>query len=61
MTATHSGGHSQAGCNIFAQQLTTSETVGYMVVDVDVFTSEECMTIIKSLGESIRSRILWAQ
>jgi len=52
---------SQAGCNIFAQQLTTSETVGYMVVDVDVFTSEECMTIIKSLGESIRSRILWAQ
>ena len=49
----------ESGCNIFAQQLATSDNVGYMVVDVNTAASETCMSTIRSLDESIRTRILW--
>jgi D-3-phosphoglycerate dehydrogenase len=49
----------ESGCNIFAQQLATSDHVGYMVVDVNTAASEACMATIQSLDENIRTRILW--
>lgn len=48
-----------AGCNIFAQQLATSDHVGYMVVDVNTAASETSMETIRSLEENIRTRVLW--
>jgi len=49
----------ESGCNIFAQQLATSDHVGYMVVDVNTAASEASMATIQSLEENIRTRMLW--
>jgi len=49
----------ESGCNIFAQQLATSDQMGYIVVDVNAAASESCMATIQGLSENIRTRVLW--
>eukprot|EP00316_Scyphosphaera_apsteinii_P011613 CAMPEP_0119321944 /NCGR_PEP_ID=MMETSP1333-20130426/56864_1 /TAXON_ID=418940 /ORGANISM="Scyphosphaera apsteinii, Strain RCC1455" /LENGTH=422 /DNA_ID=CAMNT_0007329049 /DNA_START=17 /DNA_END=1285 /DNA_ORIENTATION=+ len=49
----------QVGVNIVAQQLATSDHVGYLVTDVDKAASDEALKVIKELPENIKTRVLW--
>ncbi|MEI7511326.1 MAG: phosphoglycerate dehydrogenase [Candidatus Peregrinibacteria bacterium] len=48
-----------AGVNISAQYLQTKGDIGYVVVDSDTHVSEKVMDHIKSLPETIRTRVLY--
>lgn len=50
---------SKVGVNIVAQQLATSSSIGYMIVDMDKDASKDAVTCIKELDENIRTRVLW--
>lgn len=50
---------SKGGCNITTQQLGTSENIGYLIVDVDKHASPDAVKALKSLDESVRTRVLW--
>ena len=50
---------SSVGVNILAQQLSTSDRVGYLIVDISMEASNEAIKVIKQLDETIRTRVLW--
>ncbi len=50
---------SKAGINIAAQYLSTNETVGYVVIDVDSTASRAALDELCAVPETIRCRILY--
>ena len=50
---------SKAGINIAAQYLSTNETVGYVVIDVDSTASQAALDELCAVPETIRCRILY--
>lgn len=50
---------SKAGINIAAQYLSTNETVGYVVIDVDSTASQAALDQLCAVPETIRCRILY--
>jgi len=50
---------SKAGINIAAQYLSTNETVGYVVIDVDSTASRAALDQLCAVPETIRCRILY--
>jgi D-3-phosphoglycerate dehydrogenase len=50
---------SKAGINIAAQYLSTNETVGYVVIDVDSTASQAALDELGAVPETIRCRILY--
>jgi len=50
---------SKAGINIAAQYLSTNETVGYVVIDVDSAASRAALDELCAVPETIRCRILY--
>lgn len=50
---------SKAGINIAAQYLSTNETVGYVVIDVDSTASQAALDELCTVPETIRCRILY--
>ncbi|MDD2881123.1 MAG: phosphoglycerate dehydrogenase [Rhodoferax sp.] len=50
---------SKAGINIAAQYLSTNETVGYVVIDVDSAASQAGLDELCAVPETIRCRILY--
>jgi D-3-phosphoglycerate dehydrogenase len=50
---------SAGGINIAAQYLSTSEEVGYVVIDVDQAASEDALETLCSVPQTIRCRILY--
>ena len=50
---------SKAGINIAAQYLSTNETVGYVVIDVDCTASHAALDELCAVPETIRCRILY--
>lgn len=50
---------SNAGINIAAQYLSTNETIGYVVIDVDRTASQAALDELCAVPETIRCRILY--
>ena len=50
---------SEAGINIAAQYLSTNETVGYVVIDVDSTASQAALDALCAVPETIRCRVLY--
>ena len=50
---------SAAGINIAAQYLSTNESVGYVVIDVDNATSKTALDTLCSVPDTIRCRVLY--
>lgn len=50
---------SKAGINIAAQYLSTNETIGYVVIDVDSTASQAALDELCAVPETIRCRILY--
>lgn len=50
---------SKAGINIAAQYLSTNETVGYVVIDVDSTASQAALDELCAVPETIRCRVLY--
>lgn len=49
----------QAGANISAEYLRTSEDVGYVVLDADPTDAKKVMEALRAVPETIRVRMLW--
>ena len=47
------------GVNIVAQQLGTSDNVGYLIVDMNAEASDEAIKAIKSLDSNVKTRLLY--
>ncbi len=49
----------KSGTNIFVQVLGTSQSIGYIILDIDQEASEETKDAIKSMEHDIKTRILY--
>jgi D-3-phosphoglycerate dehydrogenase len=50
---------SKNNINILGQYLTTNETIGYVVLDVDKHISREALELLKQVKQTIKARILY--
>jgi len=50
---------SERDANIHAQYLSTDESIGYLIIDLDVGVSDDAMSAIAELPTSIKTRILY--
>jgi len=50
---------SEKGINILGQYLKTNERIGYVVLDVDMNFSEQALDLLKSVPETIKTRLLY--
>ena len=50
---------SEVGVNISGQYLQTNETIGYVVIDIDVAHSDAALDKLKSVEGTIRTRVLF--
>jgi D-3-phosphoglycerate dehydrogenase len=50
---------SNKNINILGQYLTTNETIGYVVLDVDTKLSQEAFALLKEVNHTIKTRMLY--
>ena len=50
---------SDLGLNIVGQYLKTNETIGYVILDVEISLSGEAVEALKSINGTIRTRLLY--
>ena len=50
---------SHSGCNVLGQYLKTSEKIGFVIIDVDKEHGNEVLNALKSVPETIKTRILY--
>ena len=49
----------KAGANILAQQLGTTDEIGYLIIDMNKEASEQAIKQIKMLDENVKTRVLF--
>merc|ERR1712070_1082067 len=49
----------KAGANILAQQLGTTDEIGYLIIDMNKEASEQVIKQIKMLDENVKTRVLF--
>jgi D-3-phosphoglycerate dehydrogenase len=50
---------SQNKINILGQYLKTSDTIGYVVLDVDTKLSKEAFSLLREVKHTIKARLLY--